>query len=203
MSDWSTAAQADARRQLSALVSAGVTVSESGVAAAGAGQAFRIFAEVNSAQSMQTGIAVANLSSNSALVQAELLTLDGQASGFAGSLNIAGNGHRALFLGELPGFQNLPASFRGILRISSNTPISVMGMRERYNERGDFLLSAVPAIADDDASMPSGELLFPHIVTGGGYTTEFLLLNRSGGTSAGTVSLRSQSGADLALPILR
>ena len=78
-----------------------------------------------------------------------------------------------------------------------------MGMRERYNEHGDFLLSAVPAIADDDASMPSGELLFPHIVTGGGYTTEFLLLNRSGGTSAGTVSLRSQSGADLALPIIR
>ena len=30
-----------------------------------------------------------------------------------------------------------------------------------------------------------------------------LLLNRSGGTSAGTVFLRSQSGADLALPILR
>jgi hypothetical protein len=184
-------------------VSAGVTVSESGVAATGAGQAFRVFAEVNSAQSMQTGIAVANLSSKSALVQAELLTLDGQASGFAGSLNIAGNGHRALFLDELPGFQNLPASFRGVLRISTNTPISVMGMRERYNERGDFLLSAIPAIADDDASMPSSELLFPHIVTGGGYTTEFLLLNRSGGTSAGAVSLRSQSGADLALPILK
>ncbi len=183
-------------------VSGGVTVSESGVAATGAGQAFLIFAEVNSAQSMQTGIAVANLSFNTALVQAELLTLDGQASGFAGLLNIPANDHRALFLGELPGFQNLPASFRGVLGITSNTPISVMGMRERYNERGDFLLSAIPAIAGD-APMPSGELVFPHIVTGGGYTTEFLLLNRSGGTSAGTVSLRSQSGADLALPIIK
>jgi hypothetical protein len=106
-----------------------------------------------------------------------------------------------LFLNELPGFQNLPVSFRGVLRISSSLPISAIGLRGQYNERGDFLISTTPALADN-APPVSGELVFPHIATGGGYTTEFLLLNR-GGASAGTLSLRSQSGAELALPIRR
>jgi hypothetical protein len=75
--------------------------------------------------------------------------LNGQAPGFSGSTTISGNGHVALFLTEIPGFQNLPRYFRGVLRISSNTAISTFGLRTRYNERGDFLVSTTPAIADN------------------------------------------------------
>ena len=132
----------------------------------------------------------------------ELLKLEGETTGVAGTTTIAGNDHLARFLDELPGFESLPPSFRGVLRVSAGSPISAIsaiGLRARYNERGDFLVSTTPALADD-AAAPSGELVFPHIVTGAGYTTEFLLLSR-GGVASGTALLRSQSGNDLPLPI--
>ncbi|HYR90837.1 MAG TPA: hypothetical protein VE422_42640 [Terriglobia bacterium] len=182
-------------------VSGGVTVTESGIATTGAAQSFRVFAEFDATQSLRTGVAVANLSTASTTVQFELLAFDGQPTGVSGSSAITGNGHLSLFLNELPGFQNLPKSFRGVLRISASLPISAIGLRGRYNERGDFLISTTPALADN-APAATGELVFPHIATGGGYTTEFLLLNR-GSESAGTVSIFSQSGDKLPLPITR
>jgi hypothetical protein len=182
-------------------VSGGITVTESGVATTGTAQSFRIFAEFDSARSMQTGVAIANTSSTAAAVQFELLDLKGQLPGYSGSSTIAANGHVSLFLNELPGFQNLPATFRGVLRVSSNALISAIGLRGRYNERGEFLIATTPALADNSPAN-TAELVFPHIVSGGGYKTEFLLMS-GGSTSAGTLLLRSQSGAELQLPLSR
>jgi hypothetical protein len=66
---------------------------------------------------------------------------DGQSTGYTGSATLDPNGHMALFLNQIPGLQNLPSTFRGVLRISSNTSISAIGLRTRYNEREDFLIS--------------------------------------------------------------
>jgi hypothetical protein len=85
---------------------------------------------------------------------------------------VVGSGQRAFFVDELPGFENLPPAFRGVVRITSTVPVSAIGLRGRYNERGDFLVATIPALADN-AAAASEELIFPHIVTGGGYTTEF------------------------------
>ena len=101
-----------------------------------------------------------------------------------------------LFLNEIPGFQNLPSLFRGVLRISSNTPISVIGLRERYNERGDFLISTMPAV--DNTPPGLDQFVFPQIVAGGGYKTEFVLMS-TGGIAQGTLVLKSQTGSDLPL----
>jgi len=181
-------------------VTNGVTVTETGITSAETAQSFRVFAEFNSAHTLRTGVAVANTSGSSTDVRFDLLNLEGQPTGLTGAATIAANGHLALFLNELPGFRDLPSSFRGVLSVSAGAPISVIGLRGRYNERGDFLVATTPAIAET-AAVP-GELVFPHIVTGGGYTTEFLLLSR-GGTASGSVSLRSQPGADLSLPIIK
>ena len=97
-------------------------------------------------------------------------------------------------------FQNLATPFRGVLSVSSNSPISVMGLRGRYNERGDFLISRAPAVADI-SPINNAELVFPHIVSGGGFTTEFLLMNR-GPASTGKLLFRSQLGAELELPLV-
>jgi len=81
--------------------------------------------------------------------------------------------------------------------VSSNTSISAIGVRGRYNERGDFLISTTPALADDSVAT-NAELVFPHIVTGGGYTTEFILMNRgnpSAGKGVGPISVRRRIGA--------
>ena len=103
----------------------------------------------------------------------------------------------AMFLNQIPGMQNVPSSFRGVLHITSNTPISAIGLRTRYNERGDFLISTTPAIADN--TPPStNEFVFPQVVSGSGYTTEFILMNPAG-TSQGMLSLKSQAGTDLPL----
>ncbi|PYS23219.1 MAG: hypothetical protein DMG11_25750, partial [Acidobacteria bacterium] len=156
-------------------VPTGITVTESGVATPGTAQSFRIFAESDSRRSLRTGVAIANTSSSSATVRFELLDLQGQPAGFSGSSTIGPNGHLSLFLNEIPGFQNVPDPFRAVLRVSSSTSISAIGVRGRYNERGDFLISTTPALADDSVAT-NAELVFPHIVTGGGYTTEFILM---------------------------
>ncbi|PYS31190.1 MAG: hypothetical protein DMG11_02190, partial [Acidobacteria bacterium] len=63
----------------------------------------------------------------------------------------------------------------------------------RYNERGDFLVTAMP-VADESAP-PELELIFPHIVFGGGYTTEILIFNNSSSDSnKAMIRFRTQSG---------
>jgi IPT/TIG domain len=176
-------------------VQGGVTVTESGAPSMGTATSFRVYAEY--AAAMKTGVGVVNTGGAAAAVRFQLLDLAGQPTAFAGSITLASNAHRSLFIDEIPGFRNLPASFRGMLVVSSNARISVLGLRERYNERGDFLISTTPAVADN-ARATVNERAFPHIVSGGGYSTEFLLINR-GVASEGTIMLRTQSGADLPL----
>ena len=179
------------------LVSNGITVTETGIATTGDAPSFRVFAESNSGQHLQTGIAIANTAASVANIQFELLKLDGKPSGYTGSTTLGPDAHMAMFLNEIPGLKSLPSSFRGVLHISSNTSISAIGLRTRYNERGDFLISTTPAIADN-APSSTDESVFPQVVSGSGYTTEFILMNPAG-ASQGTLSLSSQTGTELPL----
>jgi hypothetical protein len=91
-----------------------------------------------------------------------------------------------------------PPTFSGVLRISIPTPLAVIGLRGTVNERGDFLittLSPVPEVAD----LTDQVLLFPHIVQGGGYTTEFMIFGRVDGASSGQVNFISRDGSPLDL----
>ncbi len=175
----------------------GITVTETGIATTRIAPSFQVFAESDSGHRLQTGIAIANTAASVANIQFELLRLDGQPSGYAGSTTLAPNGHVAMFLNEIPGLKSLPSSFRGVLHISSDTSISAIGLRTRYNERGDFLISTTPAIADNTPSSTE-EFVFPQVVSGSGYTTEFILIN-SAGASQGVMSLTSQTGTELPL----
>ncbi len=179
----------------------GITVTESGVATTGVGQSFRIFAELDAASGMQTGIAIANAAASGANLQFDLLDLNGQPAGYSGTMPLAGNGHLSVFLREIPGFESLPASFRGALRVTSTTAISAIGLRARYNERNDFLISTTPAVANTFAGDP--ELVLPHLAVGGGYTTEVILMAPDGSSGTGSVQFASQSGADLSLQLIR
>jgi hypothetical protein len=86
-----------------------------------------------------------------------------------------------------------------MLRLSTESAgVAVMGLRGRYNERGDFLITSTPpaeAIAENDD-------LFPHIVAGGGYSTQFVLLRAATGqASAGAVQFYTQTGQPLELSV--
>ncbi len=182
---------------------AGVTVTEAGVPALGASRALRMYAEASPANagSIQTGVAVANPSPSPAPVTFELTTLAGAPTGLTGSATIPGSGQIAVFLGQVQGFESLPVPFQGVLRIttSSGAGVSVVGLRARVNERGDFLITTTPPV--DEASPPStNEFLFPHFADGGGYTTQFILFSRAPGQRPnGTLKFFGQNGQPLNL----
>jgi len=186
---------------------ASVVVTESGVPAMSPGSTFRLFAEssgnfnAEETGSLQTGLAIANLSEAPSVVTIGLTGLGGAPMGIPASVMVPGNGQIAMFLSEVPGFSTLPSTFQGVLRISTSSPnsISVVGLRGRYNERRDFLLATTPAI---DENLVTGEpTLFPYIAEGGGYTTQFILLSPPGGGSSGWLRFYSQAGAPMNLSL--
>lgn len=183
----------------------GVTVAEAGVSAARTGLAFRLYAEVSDAASgsIQTGIAITNPAGVNVSVSFELHSLSGAPTGITGSYSVPANGQVALFLSQLPGFGALTAPFQGVLRISTGsvTGISVVGLRGRNNERGDFLITTTPPV-DEASPSVNGLLLFPHLADGGGYTTQFVLFSGTAGqTSSGTLRFYAQNGNALSLTL--
>ena len=184
-----------------------ITVSEAGVPSM-QGSAFRMYAETNAAGSnpgtIQTGIAIANLDGAATTVNLELLTLDGAPAGPPASVNIPGNGQIARFAHEL---FNMTFPFKGIIRISGGTSagLAVVGLRLRYNERGDFLMTTTPP--SNEGSAPSfAELLFPVFINGSvgslGYTTQFILFSGSAGqTSSGNLRFFKNDGSALNLNV--
>jgi hypothetical protein len=184
----------------------GVTVSVAGVPAVPVTSAVRMYAQLsgNPGQigSIQTGVAIANPSTNAAPVVFELNTLSGASTGLTGSMAVPANGQIAIFLSQIPGFNSLPNPFQGVLRVSTAAAggISVVGIRGRYNERGDFLLTTTTPT--DESHPPTGEQFFPHFADGGGYTTQFILFN--GGpdqASSGTLRFFGQSGQGVSLAL--
>ena len=69
-------------------------------------------------------------------------------------------------------------------------PIAVTGLRGRYNERGDFLITTTPPM--NEATATAGDLLFPHIVAGSGYNTQIIIYGQPG---SGGLYLVGQDGA--------
>jgi hypothetical protein len=176
----------------------GVRVSEAGVQALPSSSAFRMYVE-NSA-SIQTGIALSNPTASNVIVNFDLTNLDGTATGITGSTFIPAMGQVALFLNQIHGFNGLPASFKGVLRISGAT-VFATGLRGRYNERGDFLITTTSPV-DETVPPSAAELVFPQLADGGGYTTQIILFSGAPGQSAsGILQFVSQSGQPLNLII--
>jgi hypothetical protein len=189
----------------------GITVSEAGVPALRTGSAFRLYAEAagnfeaSAIGSIETGLAIANSSASAANVTFELTRLDGTSTGLTGSATVPGNGQTALFINQVAGFTTLgnpSAPVQGILRISStSSAIAVVGLRGRYNERRDFLITTTAPV-DESSTPPTTELFFPHLADSGGYTTQFVLFSGSAGqSSSGSIRLLSQTGQAFNLPL--
>src|SRR5437016_4762722 len=77
--------------------------------------------------------------------------------------------------------------------------ISVVGLRGRYNERTNFLITTMPSV-NEAAPAVLEPVYFPHFVDGGGYTTQFILFSgQAGQFSSGTLQFFSQGGNALNL----
>jgi len=169
--------------------SQGTTVSEASVPASPSDTAFRLYVESTGTNgavgSIRTGAAVYNPSSSPLSVILDLRNLDGTPTGMTARVDLPPGGQIAQFVNEfLPQMSN---EFRGIVRITSNQPVVVTGLRGRYNERGDFLMTTT-APSTESVNPMNAESIFPHIVRGGGYTTQVIIFagNRD---SSGTGSI--------------
>lgn len=169
----------------------GVTSTEASVTATEPGYAGRLFAENN--LPVATGIAVAG-DADGTLITIDLFDELGQPSPYIGFLGVPPNGQVAAFLNEIPGLEDLPQGFRGVARLSGGCCFTTVALRARYNERGDFLVTTTAPVQEDEAPY-FGEVLFPHIAVGGGYTTELILFSQSPGQAMqGGLQIRDRSG---------
>jgi hypothetical protein len=183
--------------------SGNVTVSAAGVPAVRAANATRLFVEAVAPLgpgSLRTGIAIANPNSAPVRVTLEVTNLDGSATSFRGTLDIPAGGQVARFLNEIAGFESLPIPFQGVLRMTASSgSIAVIGLRGRYNERGEFLASTLPTVNENDPYfnmvLQYAQFEFPHFADGGGYSTQFVLFSgwNSGGVS-GTLEFLTPAG---------
>ncbi len=179
----------------------GITVTQAAVPSMKEGPAFQLYVEgsgdfLNAALgSVQSGFALSNPSDGNAALNLELFALDGTPTGSRVSLIVPGHGHLAMFLNQLPLPQISP--FRGFLRITGS-PVAVVGLRGRYNERGDFLITTTSPAAESPTPVLA-ESVFPYFADGGGYTTQFVL-NAAGQAASGSVVFVSPSGEPLPVP---
>ena len=114
-----------------------------------------------------------------------------------------GQGQVALFLNQIQGFEALALPFQGVLRVSTAeaSAVAVVGLRGRYNERSDFLITTTTPVNESDVP-PSGELLFPHFVDGDGYTTQFIVFSGlAAQTTSGTLRFLNASGQTIPLSV--
>jgi len=159
----------------------GVTVNEASVLGAPTSTAYRMFAETSGAitepGSVESGVAIANPWQTPVTVRMELTQFDGSSVGPPSTLTIPALGQVAKFVNEL--FPSLPDNFRGFLKLTATSPIGATGVRGRYNERGDFLITTT-APRDEGQVLSDSEILFPHIVSGDMYYTEFIIFGQSG-----------------------
>ena len=182
----------------------GDVLTEAGVPSSPASTAFRLYTETSGAPgaigSIRSGVAITNTSSSEATVTLELITLDGLSTGLTAEETVPGSGHITKFVDDL--FPGLSTPFQGILRISSpSAPIAVVSLRIRINEQAKLLMMTTPP-SDETASTTTDVLLFPHIVEGQGWTTQFILFSgRAGQTSSGRLSFIDQTGQALDLSV--
>jgi len=130
----------------------------------------------------------------------ELLTLSGAPVGATTTRTIPASGQIVGYLNDF--FPNAPQPFQGVLRVStSSAPISVVALRQRYNERGDYLITTTPP-SIENRSPVAAVRSFPHIVNGAGYTTQFILFSGTAGqTTNGNMKFYRKNGLALGLTL--
>ncbi|HYR86081.1 MAG TPA: hypothetical protein VE422_18485, partial [Terriglobia bacterium] len=200
----------------------GVRVTEATVPDVPTSAAFHAYAELarrvsfGEPGSIRSGLAVTNTSAAPVDVTVEVTDFDGLPllevlpRFITGTIHVDAMSHVSMFLDEIPGLADYvitpsaPGAF--FLRLSTATrmpDISVVGLRGRYNERGDFLITTTPAVAEDTVPDTS-PLYLPHIVDGGGYTTQFVIFGATAQSVATSLSTTTryftQTGAPMPLP---
>ena len=182
--------------------SAGKTLLEAGVPALAAGSAFRVYVESSGMPeqigSIRTGLAIANAADTANTVTLEVTNLDGTLAAPPAPLTLPPSGQVSRFIDEL--FDSLPPNFSGVLQVTSTADVAIVGLRLRYNRRGELKMTTTPpSIETGPPTMM--DRYFAHIVDSKGWSTQFILFSGTAGqTSSGTLSFIDTAGEPWDLP---
>jgi hypothetical protein len=145
----------------------------------------------------EVGWAVANPGDAAADAHMELFDSEGR-SLQTRTLELPPGGHMARFLYQM--FPEVTGPFRGTFRLTSDVPIAALTLRGTQNDRGEFILTTLPAHVES-ASEVAGPVVLPQVADGGGYQTEFLLINPYDVRLEGRLRFRSSDGSLWALDV--
>jgi len=186
------------------VVFSGSGLLETTVEAVEPGSSFRMFVESSGTfpddLAASPVIAIANSTDFPARVDLSLTAFDGTPSGLSAQVTVAPRSRLGKFLVEIPGFEHLPTPLFGVLKVTTSAPgVTFAGFRARYNEQRQFLMMATGPLHDLGNTNP---IIFPHLVDGGGYASQFILINGTAGSAAtGTVNYVDPSGNPLNVAI--
>ena len=169
----------------------GVLVSEATVPSSTPIQSGRIYAEVSGA--VDTGLAIANPNSTPANVSFYFTDQNGTNFG-SGTTTIPANGQIAKFLREAPFHGGV--SVNGTFTFTSDVPVAAVALRGLINERSEVLWTTLPVSTIVGLSLVPP--VFPNFADGGGWTSQFVLVNTSDTTTNGTLQFFSQGSATAA-----
>ena len=136
--------------------------------------------------STSTTVAIANPAETAAAVSLDLPSMNASAT-----MTVPPHGQVLATPQDNMGLRN---GYSGTLRISSSTPISVVGLQSFAGDNFGML-----ALEMFDESVPViGEPIFPHLAEGGGYNVSLFLIKTSDSqASTGLIRFYTQSGAPL------
>jgi hypothetical protein len=171
-----------------------VLVSEATFPAASLVNEGRIYVEIGGG--VDTGVAIAN--SNSQSVDIAFYFTDSAGTEFgANVLTLPPNGQIAQFLSQAPfnGGSGLIGTFTFFtLRSDPDVRVGAIALRGFTNERSEFLLTTLPITPVGQRGLFGGKIL-PQFASGGGWTTQVVLVNPEDTEEAGTISFTDQTGA--------
>ena len=145
----------------------------------------RIYAEVRGR--VRTGLAIANPNGQSAQISFYFTDSSGQLFGY-NEITIAANSVLGRFLDEAP--FNSGSFGTGTFTFFSSLPVSAVALRGFTNERNEFMITTLPV---STVTAPTTQrLVFPQLADGGGWTTQFALVNPTEDAISGTIEFFGQ-----------
>jgi Bacterial Ig domain len=148
---------------------------------------------------LNTALAIANDETEAALISFYFTNAQGYDFGY-GSFPLETKQSLSSFVNEAP--FNLAESMEGTLTFYSSLPVSVMALRQRTNERGEFLITALP-ITSPLTSPPGPFLVLPQFAVGAGWSTQVVLVNSTDTAEIGNLQFfGSISPGESASPLM-
>ncbi len=175
------------------LVDGNDLVSELTVPAAPAAKSLWTVAEIGAPG--ETGLALVNTGPATAAIQLRITGSDGSNRG-SRNISLAPGEHIAKFLVEWFGTGLAP--FRGALEVFSDQPLAALALRGDNNDQGQFIMTSIPTY-DAAGALNSQPMILPQVVDGGGYQTEWLMLNPFDSSLSGKIRFFRSDGTPWSL----